>query len=66
MMLSQIPPITQTTPIIVFVSDASMSTLDAVEAIQLLHTDYNLLPLQVNGLEHYVISADTEERFSIR
>ena len=32
----------------------------------LAHADYNLQPLLVKSLEHYVIPADENERFHIR
>ncbi len=39
---------------------------NAVDEDNLMHADYNLLPLAVRSLDHYVAREDEGERFHIR
>ena len=47
------------------VATATMTSGDVGDD-SLTHADYNLQPLLVKSLEHYVIPADESERFHIR
>ncbi|GGY24887.1 hypothetical protein GCM10008098_18150 [Rhodanobacter panaciterrae] len=44
----------------------SATAVAGVDEIPMAHLDYNLHPLLVQGLEHYVVSAGEDERFCIR
>lgn len=59
--LSSKSPMPATIPI----ATATM-TPDEVGDDSLTHADYNLQPLLVKSLDHYVIPADERERFHIR
>jgi hypothetical protein len=59
--LSSQSPMPATMP----VATATMSPGE-VGDVNLTHADYNLQPMRVKSLDHYVIPADENERFHIR
>jgi hypothetical protein len=55
------PPTPLITPIPLSSAPASTAAGDSSPT----HADYNLLPLQVRGLDHYVEHDDDDERFHV-
>jgi len=47
-------------------AEGSATTPDEVAEYRVPHSDYNLQPLRVPALDHYLVTADKDERFFVR
>ena len=65
MMLPGNRPYLPPTPVITPAPLSSAPASTAADDNNPVHADYNLLPLEVNGLDHYV-ERDDDERFHVR
>lgn len=65
MMHPQTHPTSPTSPTTAPAWEPSLAA-DGGDETPMTHSDYNLHPLLVHGLEHYVISAGEDERFFVR
>lgn len=64
MMLPNSRPSVSSAPMLAPISPAVVLPTD--DNAHPLHTDYDLQPLRVDGLDHYAVLDDQKERFSVR
>lgn len=66
MMIPNKPPIAAPMTPAAMTTPPVVATPTVVDEDGLMHADYNLLPLAVRSLDHYVAREDEGERFHIR